>query len=117
VLTVPPESSKLKQRLKIKFSTNQVQKFMDYNYKTEETTTYIFRVVIEPDEDRWVAYCPALEEYAAASWGYTKEDALKNIQEVVEMIIEEMIEDGKPIPSLPQEEVQVFPEPKVMVAV
>ena len=24
-------------------------------------TTYTFRVVVEPDEDRWRAYCPALE--------------------------------------------------------
>jgi hypothetical protein len=24
--------------------------------------TYLFRLVVEPDEDRWVAYCPVLEE-------------------------------------------------------
>jgi predicted RNase H-like HicB family nuclease len=66
-----------------------------------EMKTYIFRVVVEPDEDRWHAYCPALEEYAAATWGYTKEEGLKNIQEVVQMVIEELIEDGEPIPEFP----------------
>ena len=55
--------------------------------------TYTFRVVIEPDEDRWSAYCPTLEKYAAATWGYTREDALKNIQEVVQMVLEELLED------------------------
>ena len=82
-----------------------------------ETKTYIFRVVVEPDEDRWHSYCPALEEYAAATWGYTREEALKNIQEVVQMIIEELIEDGKPIPEFPGEDVQVFTEPRVIVTI
>ena len=61
--------------------------------------TYIFRVVVEPDDDRWAAYCPALEKYAAATWGYTKEEALKNIQEVLSLIVEEFVEDGDPIPA------------------
>jgi predicted RNase H-like HicB family nuclease len=78
---------------------------------------YIFRVVVEPDEDRWHAYCPALEEYAATTWGYTEEEAFKNIQEVVQMIVEELIEDGKPIPEFPSGEVLVFSEPRVMVTV
>jgi hypothetical protein len=30
-----------------------------------------FTVVIEPDEDRWHAYAPALSQYAAATWGST----------------------------------------------
>ena len=61
--------------------------------------TYTFKVVIEPDEDRWFAYCPALEKEGAATWGYTRKEALKNIREVIEMIVEELIEDGKPFPS------------------
>ncbi len=77
--------------------------------------TYVFRVVIEPDEDRWFAYCPVLENKGAATWGYTKEEALKNIQEVVQMIVEELIEDGEPIPQEPKEEVQVFSELRVAV--
>ena len=58
--------------------------------------TYIFKVLVEPDEDRWFAHCPVLEEKGAATWGYTQEEALKNIEEVVEMTVESMIEHGEP---------------------
>ena len=77
--------------------------------------TYVFRVVVEPDENRWAAYCPVLEKYGAATWGYTEAEALKNIQEVVEMIIEEMVEEKEPIPEEPKEEVFVSSEPRVAV--
>jgi len=60
--------------------------------------TYTFKVVVEPDEDRWHAYCPALQEYGAATWGHTREEAYKHIQEVVGMIVEELREDGIAIP-------------------
>ena len=79
--------------------------------------TYVFRVVVEPDEDRWHAYCPVLEKYGAATWGYTREEALKNIKEVVEMVIEELVEDKEPIPEEPKEEVSVFSEPQVAVTI
>lgn len=79
--------------------------------------TYVFRVVIEPDEDRWSAYCPVLTQYGAATWGYTKEEALKNIQEVVEMILGEFREENRPIPEGPREEVTVSAEPRVAVTV
>ena len=65
--------------------------------------SYVLRVVVEPDEDRWHAYCPVLEEQGAVTWGYTKEEALKNIQEVIEMIVEELKEDKEPIPEEPKE--------------
>ena len=79
------------------------------------TKTYIFRVVVEPDEDRWFAHCPVLEDKGAATWGYTKEEALKNIREVVEMTVESMIEHKEPIPEEP--DVQIFSEPRVAVIV
>lgn len=79
--------------------------------------TYVFRVVVEPDEDRWTAYCPALEKFAAATWGYTEEEALKHIQEVVEMILRELVEDKEPIPEEPAEEVFVSAEPRVAVTI
>ena len=60
--------------------------------------TYVFRVVIQPDEDRWVAFCPALERYAATTWGYTKKEALQNIQEVAEMVLQELVEEKEAIP-------------------
>jgi len=34
--------------------------------------TYIFKVVVEPDEDRWHAYCPVLEDKGGATWGILK---------------------------------------------
>ncbi|HEY8874814.1 MAG TPA: type II toxin-antitoxin system HicB family antitoxin, partial [Stellaceae bacterium] len=62
-------------------------------------TTYTFKVVVEPDEDRWRAYCPALEEQGAATWGYTREEARQHVREVLEMIVAELVEDGKPVPA------------------
>ncbi len=59
----------------------------------------IFPVTIEPDEDRWIAYIPELESRGGATWGYTKEEALKNIQEVGQMVIEVLLEDGEPLPA------------------
>jgi len=79
--------------------------------------TYVFRVVVEPDEDRWFAYCPVLEEKGGATWGYTREEALRNIREVVEMTIESLIEHGEPIPEEPEAEVRIFPEPLVAITV
>jgi predicted RNase H-like HicB family nuclease len=75
--------------------------------------TYLFKVVVEPDEDRWSAYCPALLKQGAATWGYTREEVLKHIDEVVHMIVAELFEDGEPIP----EDVSVSQEPLVSVTV
>lgn len=79
--------------------------------------TYVFRVVVEPDEDRWHAYCPVLEKYAAATWGYTEEEALKNLKEVVEMVVEELIEDKEPIPEEPKERLSISSDPQVAVTI
>jgi predicted RNase H-like HicB family nuclease len=79
--------------------------------KGECMKTYVFRVVIEPDEDRWSAHCPVLLTYGAATWGNTQEEALKHIREVVQMVVEELLEDGEPIPK----DVQVSKEPLVAV--
>ena len=75
--------------------------------------TYIFRIVVEPDEDRWSAYCPALHCLGAATWGNTQAEALQHINEVVQLIIQELLEDGEPIP----EDVQVSSELLVSVTV
>lgn len=77
--------------------------------------TYVFRVVVEPDEDRWSAYCPVLAEYGAASWGYTEEEAQKHIQEVVEMIVGELIEEKELIPEESPEERLASSELRVSV--
>jgi len=60
--------------------------------------SFILRVVLEQDEDVWRAYVPELEAKGAATWGHTREEALKNIQEVAQMVIEELQEDGESLP-------------------
>jgi predicted RNase H-like HicB family nuclease len=63
-----------------------------------EAATYTFKVVVEPDEDVWHAYCPALQRYGAATWGESRDEALRHIREVVAMTLAELIEDGEAIP-------------------
>ena len=79
--------------------------------------TYTFKVVMEADEDGWHVYCPALVEQGAATWGQTPEEAMRNIQEVVEMVIESLIEDGERIPEEPNNQAQVSDVPEVSVTV
>ncbi len=76
--------------------------------------TYLFRVVVEPDDGKWVAICPALEERGAATWGNSPEEALKNIQEVLELTLQSMMEHGEPFPS-DSPDVETFSEPRVTV--
>lgn len=88
--------------------------------------TYSFKTVVEPDEDvqgnpAWYAYCPALESIGAAASGRTREEALSNVSEVVRMIVQEFIEDGKPLPEGPADSVEVVEisetEPRIAVTV
>jgi predicted RNase H-like HicB family nuclease len=75
--------------------------------------SFILRVVLEQDEDVWRAYVPELEAKGAATWCHTREEALKNIQEVAQMVLEELQEDGEPLP----ESIAVSDEPVVAVTV
>ena len=79
--------------------------------------TYTFKVVVEPDEDRWHAYCPALQGKGGATWGHTREEALKHIDEVVQSVVESMIEHNEPLPNESSEQVQVTVDPRVTVNV
>ena len=79
--------------------------------------TYAFKVLVEPDEGRWHAHCPALQSYGASTWGATRAEAYKHIQEVVEMIVEELREDGIAIPDGPGDDVEIFSDTRVAVAV
>ena len=54
---------------------------------------YVFEVVIEPDEDRYHAYCPSLK--GCRTWGRTEEEAYKNIHEVLELYLEALIDEGR----------------------
>jgi predicted RNase H-like HicB family nuclease len=75
--------------------------------------SYVFRVVVEPDADKWYACVPELESKGAATWGNTRDEAFRNTQEGARMVIADMMEDGEPIP----EGVLISEEPLVSVTV
>jgi len=56
---------------------------------------HVFEVIIESDEDRYHAYFPSLS--GCRTWGHTKEEAYKNIQEALELYLEALIDEGDPI--------------------
>lgn len=57
------------------------------------------RVVIEPDEDVYVAYCPELP--GCVTYGKSEDEAHKNIMEAIELYLrpskEKLSEDAKVI--------------------
>ena len=59
--------------------------------------TYIFRVELEADEEGWRAFYPPLENVGASTWGQTPDDAIRNIQEVLSMILEERADANEPV--------------------
>jgi predicted RNase H-like HicB family nuclease len=77
--------------------------------------TYIFKVFIEedPKDDRMAyhAYCPALK--GCHTWGYSYEEALKNIKEAVDLYVEDLKENGEPIPE--EEALEILPETAISV--
>jgi predicted RNase H-like HicB family nuclease len=75
--------------------------------------SFVLRVVLEADEDVWRAYVPELESKGAATWGRTREEALRNIQEVAQMVVEELQQDGEALPA----SVTVSDQPLVAVSV
>ena len=55
------------------------------------------QVIIYPGEDGyWVAQCPSLPP--CISQGKTKEEAIANIQEAIELYLEVLQEEGRVIP-------------------
>ncbi len=55
------------------------------------------QVIIYPGEDGyWVAECPSLP--GCISQGESKESAITNIKEAIELYIEVLEEDGLPVP-------------------
>lgn len=88
--------------------------------------TYSFKAVVEPDEDAqgnpaWYAYCPALESIGAAASGRTRDEALSNVNEIVRMIVEEFVEEGRALQEGPADSVEVVEiserEPRIAVTV
>ena len=87
--------------------------------------TYAFKVVLEkdkwPDEPDakavWRAYIPALERKGAASWGYTEKEALENLKNAVDLLVEYLFEVGEAIPSEPRSQIQISDAPLITVTV
>ena len=85
--------------------------------------TYSFQVVLEkdkwpdePDENAvWRAYIPALVHQGAASWGYTQKEALENLQDAVDLLVECLLEEGKELPSEPYPQIHVSDIPLIVV--
>lgn len=79
--------------------------------------TYIFQVELEPDEDGWRAFYPAWEHVGASTWGCTQKEALKNIREVLEMVLEDLVEENDPIPELPAGQGFISAQPQIAVTI
>ncbi|MBI5343903.1 MAG: type II toxin-antitoxin system HicB family antitoxin [Deltaproteobacteria bacterium] len=55
------------------------------------------QVILYQDEDgRWVAECPSLP--GCVSQGRTKDEAIANIKEAIEIYIEGLKDEGQPVP-------------------
>ena len=63
----------------------------------------------------WRAYIPALVHQGAASWGYTQKEALKNLQDAVDLLVECLLEEGEELPSEPYPQIQVSDVPLIVV--
>jgi predicted RNase H-like HicB family nuclease len=60
------------------------------------------QVLVYPGEDGfWVVECPSLP--GCISQGTTRDEALANIREAIELYIESLREDGLPIPQDPRQ--------------
>jgi predicted RNase H-like HicB family nuclease len=85
--------------------------------------TYTLKVVLEPDEDidgnpsGWHAFCPALERQGTSTWGATEEEALKNIDRVLHLVVKSMLEHGEHIPEHPADQAEVTVEPRIVTTV
>jgi predicted RNase H-like HicB family nuclease len=81
--------------------------------------SYSFKVKLQEDlfPDGTTGYhvsVPSLEHLGAATQGRRREEALRNIQEVLEMLLEELAQEGKPVP---RDSAVVSEEPVVTVTV
>ncbi|HEX9735580.1 MAG TPA: type II toxin-antitoxin system HicB family antitoxin [Thermoanaerobaculia bacterium] len=55
------------------------------------------QVIVYPGEDGfWVSECPSLP--GCISQGTTREEAIRNIREAIDVYIEALEEDGLPVP-------------------
>ena len=70
--------------------------------ETHSVKSYVFKVVVEPDEfedgrKAFSAHCPDLP--GALTWGNTEAEALDKIKEAIQLVVEELQNQGKEIPA------------------
>ncbi len=76
---------------------------------------FLFHVELRQEEDgRWSVWVPGMAGFA--SWGRTKEEALRNIQEAAEVSVTDMVEAGETV-SVDGDAVMAFDRPMVAVIV
>jgi antitoxin HicB len=76
--------------------------------------SYVFRAeLVEEEDGRWSAGVPALP--GCATWGETKEEALRNLRDAVEAYLRDVERAGAELPSNAPREVS--DEPLVAVTI
>jgi predicted RNase H-like HicB family nuclease len=71
----------------------------DIPIQGRKMSTYVFHVSLEPDGDGWRAFYAPLEHIGASTWGSTQEEAITHIHEVLSLIVDELLDEGKAIPA------------------
>jgi hypothetical protein len=82
--------------------------------------TYTFKVVVEPDDDAEgdpACLLPGARKPGCCDFGAHQREALKHINEVVQLVVDSMIEHGELLPEESTEDVQVTVEPRVTITV
>ena len=65
----------------------------------ESKREHVFEVVLEREEDgRYYIHCPALK--GCRTWGHNEAEALGYMREAMELYLQDLIADGKPIPGI-----------------
>ena len=65
-------------------------------FRKKAGVKFVVRVVIEPDEDGFHAYCPALK--GLHTCGDTEEEASNNARDAVFAYLHSLVKHGDPIP-------------------
>lgn len=64
--------------------------------RNRQPEKYVMPVLIEPDEDAFVASCPVLQ--GCDTWGFSYDDVLDSIRDAIEVHLEFRTDHGFPIP-------------------